>query len=209
MDNGPFRMRNSAGVGRTTANRPAATSRSVASEPAEPVQQPIEASPLKPPVHRSSGVSHHRHEEPKKSKLKLILAGIAAIVVIILALTGWMLLKGGTNTSDGIDSGKYQAVFFTNGQVYFGKLHSFNDQYMKLTDIYYLQSQQAADSDKDSKNPQQTSTDQSNVQLIKLGDEIHGPEDNMIISKDQMLFYENLKSDGKVAQSIQKFKGSH
>lgn len=28
----------------------------------------------------------------------------------------------------------------------------------------------------------------------------------MIISKDQVLFYENLKTDGKVTQSIKKFK---
>lgn len=44
------------------------------------------------------------------------------------------------------------------------------------------------------------------MQLIKLGDEIHGPEDEMILSKDQVLFYENLKTDGKVAQSIEKYK---
>jgi len=108
----------------------------------------------------------------------------------------------------GIDGGKYQAVFFANGQVYFGKLQVFNGGYLKLTDIYYLQSQSSGDSS----NPQATSKDQaagSNVQLIKLGDEIHGPEDEMIISKDQVLFYENLKADGKVAQSIKKFKDSH
>ena len=95
--------------------------------------------------------------------------------------------------------------------MYFGKLEQAGGAYMKLTDIYYLQSQQSVGanaSDKDSKNPQQTSTDQNNVQLIKLGDEIHGPEDAMVISKDQVLFYENLKSDGKVAQSIDKYKTS-
>ena len=40
----------------------------------------------------------------------------------------------------------------------------------------------------------------------KLGQEIHGPEDEMIISKDHVLFYENLKSDGKVSQSIEQYK---
>jgi hypothetical protein len=97
-------------------------------------------------------------------------------------------------------------VFFTNGQVYFGKLQSFNSGYLKLTNIFYLQSQSSSDT---SSNPQATAKDQSgNVQLIKLGDEIHGPEDEMIISKDQVLFYENLKAGGKVAQSIKKFTDS-
>lgn len=54
----------------------------------------------------------------------------------------------------------------------------------------------------DPKNPQKTTTDQRNVQLIKLGQEVHGPEDEMILSKDQVLFIENLKPDGKVAKTI-------
>ena len=105
-----------------------------------------------------------------------------------------------------IDSSKYQAVFFTNGQVYFGKLKNQGSDYLHLSDVYYLQT----NADATSENPQQsTSTDQGNVQLIKLGDEIHGPEDEMIISKDQVLFYENLKTDGKVSQSIQEYKNSN
>lgn len=111
------------------------------------------------------------------------------------------------NTAVAIDGSKYQAVFFTNGQVYFGKLQSANSDYLKLTDIYYLQTQ--GEQASDSQNPQQSTNAQKDVQLIKLGDEIHGPEDAMVISKDQVLFYENLKSDGKVAQSIAQFKSAH
>jgi hypothetical protein len=117
-----------------------------------------------------------------------------------------MFAGKGPSTATAIDTSKYQAVFFTNGQVYFGKLQSFNDQYLKLTDIFYLQAQ-STDSTKDA-NPQSTSSDQNNVQLIKLGNEVHGPEDQMVISKDQVLFFENLKPDGKVAQSIEKYKAN-
>lgn len=139
--------------------------------------------------------------------MRFIFPIITLILVLALAVAGWFLWSK-THASPGIDTNKYQAVFFTNGQVYFGKLQSFNGEYMKLTDIYYLQSQQAAEENKDSKNPQQTSSDQGNVQLIKLGDEIHGPEDEMIVSKEQVLFYENLKADGKVAKSIEQHKST-
>lgn len=139
--------------------------------------------------------------------MRFIFPIITLILVLALAVAGWFLWSK-TQASTGIDTNKYQAVFFTNGQVYFGKLQSFNGEYMKLTDIYYLQSQQAAEENKDSKNPQQTSSDQGNVQLIKLGDEIHGPEDEMIVSKEQVLFYENLKADGKVAKSIEQHKST-
>jgi len=37
---------------------------------------------------------------------------------------------------------------------------------------------------------------------VKLGSEIHGPEDLMIINRAQILFVENLKPSGRVSQAI-------
>jgi hypothetical protein len=157
-------------------------------------------------VHRATPVHHDTKE---KKSWKRFLLPVVAIIIIILGGVGWFAWSNMQNASTAIDSGKYQAVFFTNGQVYFGKLKPFNNEYMQLTDIYYLQTQASSSDSTDSKNPQKTSTDQNDVQLIKLGDEIHGPEDQMTLSKDQVLFYENLKTDSKVAQSIAKYKSSH
>lgn len=195
MDGGPFR-----------GSRPTDTRRPVARP--EPVQRQPEQSQViheePTPVHRAK-TPHHTTRNEKSSK-RFLFPVIAILVAIILVVGGWLAWSKMQGAATAIDSGKYQAVFFTNGQVYFGKLKPFNHEYMKLTDIYYLQSQQSGAAATDSKNPQETSTDQSDVQLIKLGDEIHGPEDQMIVSKEQMLFYENLKSDGKVAKSIEQYK---
>lgn len=193
MDGGPFRVPRP--TDRRAAHRPEPAHR----QPEAPQQVGEEPRP----VPRMAAPHHVAKKE--KSWKRFILPIIGVIIVIILGVGGWFAWSASQNTSTAIDSSKYQAVFFTNGQVYFGKLQPFNSEYMKLKDIYYLQSQQATE-DKDSKNPQTTSNDQSNVQLIKLGDEVHGPEDEMVISKDQVLFYENLKTDGKVAQSIQQYK---
>jgi len=106
-----------------------------------------------------------------------------------------------------IDGNKYQAVFFTNGQVYFGKLQSLNGDYMRLTDIYYLQAK--SDEDNEKSNPQRASNqDSSNVQLVKLGSEIHGPDDEMILNKEQVLFFENLKNDSNVSTTIKSYQQS-
>ena len=156
-------------------------------------------------MHRAT-VPHHTVKEEKS--FKRFIWPIVALVVIIAAIVGWFVWSSMKTTGIPIDTSKYQAVFFTNGQVYFGKLQATSGEYMKLTNIYYLQGQQSQSEGTDPSNPQEASTDQNNVQLIKLGDEIHGPEDEMIISKDQVLFYENLKADGKVAQSIEKHKNS-
>ncbi len=131
---------------------------------------------------------------------------VAVIIVAVVLLAGWFFMLRGIGIGSGvIDSSKYQAVFFTNGQVYFGKLQTMSDGYMKLNDVFYLQTKTAA---ANSDNLQSNTTKASDVELIKLGNEVHGPEDAMIISRDQILFFENLKKDGTVTKSIDKYKSS-
>jgi hypothetical protein len=125
---------------------------------------------------------------------------IAAVVGVLVLVMAWWFLMG-SSTASVIDKSKYQAVFFTNGQVYFGKLSELNSNYFKLTDVFYIQSQNDSSNSAD---PQKTNTS-NNIQLIKLGSEVHGPDDEMIISRDQVLFFENLKKDGKVTDSISKY----
>jgi len=195
MDEGPFR-----------ASRPADRRTVSRSEPA--YRQPEEPQqPRQEPQSADRAPSSYRTAKSNKPSRRFKLPLILAIIVLAAIIGGlaWASLNN-KNAGTGIDKSKYQAVFFTNGQVYFGKLSTLNDEYLKLTDIYYLQTQTEGETEA---NPQQTSTDQSDVQLIKLGEEIHGPEDEMVLSKDQLLFYENLKVDGKVAQSIEAYKKSH
>ena len=182
--------------------------RSGGTEPAPRQQEQPQPVVDEPRVSHRVPASYREEPGNKKSPKRLILWIVAAVVIILLAIGGWVAWSAShsQNGSTAINSNEYQAVFFTNGQVYFGKLQAFNNDYLKLTDIFYLQTQSSDSSTTGSENPQKTSTDSSNVQLIKLGDEIHGPEDEMILSKQQVLFYENLKSDGKVAQSIDKYK---
>jgi len=168
-------------------------------------EEPQPAKDVPKTVYRAAAPDHATKQ--KKPSKRFLLPIIVIIIVAILGVAGWFMWSGTRNIATTIDTTKYQAVFFTNGQIYFGKLHIFNNEYMKLSNIYYLQPQSSGEAD--AENPQKTTTDQNNVQLIKLGDEIHGPQDEMIISKDQVLFYENLKSDGKVSQSIDKYKSSH
>lgn len=183
-------------VGRGVADRPESVQRR---QPEAP-----QAAPEPPRIAPQPAAPHHAPRMGKKSAKKRFTLPIIVIAIILLGVIGWFAWSKLHATAPAIDGSKYQAVFFTNGQVYFGKLQPASGEYMKLTNIYYLQTQAGSN---DSSNPQSTTNEQNNnVQLIKLGDEIHGPEDQMIISKDQILFYENLKADGKVAQSIEKFK---
>jgi hypothetical protein len=152
--------------------------------------------PVARPAH-TEGKSFTMMERDNNNKKVWIVVIIVVAVAILGAVGMWAY---NTFTSpDGIKKNQYQAIFLTNGQVYFGKLGSVNDKYIDLTDIYYLQVQQSVqptDRTNSNSDPQ--------VSLAKLGSELHGPEDQMHISRDQVLFWENLKDNGKVVDAIKK-----
>ncbi|MBI2097871.1 MAG: hypothetical protein HYT46_02990 [Candidatus Vogelbacteria bacterium] len=122
---------------------------------------------------------------------------IFVIIILVVIGAAWWFKSGGlwlgqTRTT----ADNYKAVFLTNDQVYFGKVSGLNKTYVTLSDIFYLQVAQ----------PLQPSQPANNVNLIKLGSELHGPQDLMTINRGQILFIEDLKPDSQVVQAITRFK---
>jgi len=127
---------------------------------------------------------------------------LSTLILAGLIYVGVRLLTGSEIGPSAVKTSQFQAVFLTNGQVYFGKIKSQSKDSVNLTDIYYLQVQQQVQPEDKNKTAQ---TDQQ-LSLAKLGGELHGPEDSMYINRDQVLFWENLKDDGKVVQAIKNVK---
>ena len=92
---------------------------------------------------------------------------------------------------------KYQAVFLQNGQVYFGKLAVGRD-WLVLREIYYLQVPSALQQGSGNAN--------QNFQLVKLGTELHGPEDVMHLPREAVNFWENLKDDSQAVRAIRTYQ---
>lgn len=153
--------------------------------------------------HRSATVSH-RQPKKQKSANKLLLTIVIGAVIAVLGLATWLLASMNSAASaPGVDANKYQAIFLNNGQVYFGKLVQVNGQYLKLTKVFYIQDS-TTDATSTEKSDEQTTT--GDKKLIKLGKEVHGPEDAMIINRDQVTMYENLKTDSEVTKLITQYK---
>ena len=131
------------------------------------------------------------------SKSTLVSLMLALLIVVIVVIGGMHLWLGQSSGLSGVNGSEFQAAFLSNGQVYFGKLSGVNDKYVKLTNIYYLQAPQQ--NVQPGNNQQQTPTQ---LTVVKLGNELHGPEDSMFIARSQLLFWENLKDSGKVVQAI-------
>lgn len=144
---------------------------------------------------------------PVKSPHSLIVKTlIILIIVIILGIIGFIgyryFITGSFKaafTFGQSDNSDYSAVFLTNSQVYFGKISNINSKYVKLTDIYYFQVQQKL-------QPKEGEQATPDVSLVKLGNELHGPKDEMYINRDQVLFFENMKKDSKVVDAIMRYK---
>ncbi|MEI7522461.1 MAG: hypothetical protein WCJ86_03260 [Candidatus Saccharibacteria bacterium] len=131
------------------------------------------------------------------SLLSLIITGFLILSVIFYVVTGNNI--GANNESKYVAGGQYQAVFLNGGQVYFGQITSLNTKFLRVQDIYYLRVNQTV-------QPKAGSTASNDVSLVKLGCELHGPTDAMLINRDQVIFWENLKTDGQVAKAVAEYK---
>jgi hypothetical protein len=122
--------------------------------------------------------------------LVVIVFGLAASFSFLLSLRRGIIAAP--------DPQKWQAIFLNNGQVYFGHLLNVKNEYV-LTNVYYLRVSQSL---------QPPASTAPAFDLVKLGGELHGPEDTVYFERSSVLFWENLKSDSQVVRAINNFQKS-
>ena len=149
-----------------------------------------------------AGRTNNKSTDSAMKRLLIVLLIILSVLgIAAIALKIFLVHPA----SRDVKSKEYQALFLTNGQVYFGKLTHLDNSYVELTDIYYLQTQAAQPSSSSNTTPAPSPS----LSLAKLGNELHGPEDAMFVAKSQVLFWENLKDSGKVVQAIKSYQSTN
>ena len=145
---------------------------------------------------KMSAPKKHRWDRGETLRLlNVLLLAMVAIIVGLLAV--YVAIGGAKGENKYVDKTKFQAVFLNGGQVYFGRIQSLNERFITIDNIYYLRVNQQVQP-----NQTDTSAASQDVSLAKLGCELHGPTDSMVINREQVLFWENLKSDGQVAKAV-------
>jgi hypothetical protein len=127
---------------------------------------------------------------------------IARFVIVVVVATALVVGYRGWNEGSWpfcCDDSKWTGVFLTNGQAYFGHIYDGPGGYAKLYEVYYVLATQLQ-----SQDPK--TAPQTQLSLQRLGGEIHGPTQEMKISKQQILFLEELRPDSPVVQSIRALK---
>lgn len=139
--------------------------------------------------------------------------GLGTLILVLLIIGGGIYLiasytgLGGSLLPKPLLQANWQAVFLTNGQVYFGKIVKIDKDYLVIKNIYYLQvvTQPLQTSQQGQAAGAEAAETEQRLTLIKLGNEIHGPTDQMVINRDQVVLMEDLKDDSRVVQSINEY----
>jgi hypothetical protein len=127
-----------------------------------------------------------------------LLSFLIAVSILVIAVICFLVFnKQESREQEAVDKSKFQAIFLNGGQVYFGKVGDLNSKFMQVSNIYYLRVNQQVQPGQENKA--------NDVSLVKLGCELHGPEDKMVINREQIIFWENLKGDGQVAKAIEEY----
>jgi hypothetical protein len=127
----------------------------------------------------------------KLSQKHILLAGIVLIGLLEVLAAFAFIVKTEFFQKHKLlaDPTTYQAVFLTSDQVYFGHLTNLDSQYPILEDTYYVQ------------------LGENSNKVVKLGEnEPHGPQNHMVLNRDQILLWEDLRPDSQIIRAIQNIK---
>jgi hypothetical protein len=103
-----------------------------------------------------------------------------------------------------VDAKTVQAVFLTNDQVYFGRITSITDDTIVLTTVFYPEEQKTGEATDGSATPPPAAT---NITLKKLGNsEFHQPIDHLVLNREHVLYWQNLRDDSRVTQGIEQYE---
>ena len=135
----------------------------------------------------------------KKQFFRITSFKVMLAITIVAVLFGIWSIAGFNMESLYVKSDKIQAVDVSIGgssngdQIYFGKIKKVTSKYIVLDDVFYIPA----------------SANGSNIQLEPLVCQIDKPINRMILNRGSVNWYENLQSDGQVAQAITNYEKSN
>lgn len=107
-------------------------------------------------------------------------------------LSGQMKSPEQTENKGSESSSEFWAIYLDSGQVFYGKKDKQNQNYVTMTSVFYYQ-------------PGVRSTSSENIRIIKVGTEIHQPQDYVYVNKQHIERQEQLTDDSKVVKAIEQY----
>ena len=152
-----------------------------------------------------------KQREAEKKIIKRIVLGVLAFMILVTLDANYKFTAA--LQTDNKASGKWQAVFLTNDQVYFGHLSQYGINYWKLDDAHYIKVTQvpvATPLTGSGQAAQKANTEpqmENRTTLMKVSQDVHQPEGTLYIPKEHILFWQDLQDGSSVTQTL-KMEGS-
>lgn len=134
----------------------------------------------------------------RSSGSNLVPVLLALLVGLALGIGATLLLADdasdpGNTLAGQIDRSSYQAVILANDRVYFGQIRNVNADFYRLQNAYFLRESTGTEADA-----------QPVRALLPVNREIHGPENSMLLRKDEVVLIEDLASDSPILREIKR-----
>lgn len=136
-----------------------------------------------------------RSKKMNKMNLRWLSTTLVVLIGVLVVLIVLAVLFYKPNTENGyVNNSTYQSVDInvngsTGGQIYFGKITAMNSSYIAMDDVFYLQ----------------PGTSSNQFTLNSLTCTLYNPQDQIIINRSQVAFWENLSSKSQVVTDINKW----
>lgn len=143
-------------------------------------------------------------EEPAVRNNRVIfprsIGTFAAVLVVIVGAIYFLTNYSPFSVEKKYYDSEWQAIFLTTGQVYFGKIAKMDNENIYFENIYYIQVE--SDQNALAQDTEEQKQPEQQLQLIKLGKELHGPQDAMLINRRHVVMIEELSENSRVVQAI-------
>lgn len=150
--------------------------------------------------------------------MKKIILYLCVVICLAAAFVGAMSFWGTRNTMAahfGSSKKSWQAVYMTDGKVYYGHVGRLKEDFVELNDVYYIKVRTTYQEQKKNSAPnEEKSKSEKDSELVptvlrtlaKPSVELPGPEDRMIINRDHIFYWQTLRPDSQIVQTIERFK---
>lgn len=137
-----------------------------------------------------------------------------AVVVLSIVLVAAQFWLYGVRYQRVFAEDTWYAVMLSNGQTYFGVLQQYGPDTVVLFNVYYLQATgditAPAESTTEGEVAEGSEAEEAEIEtesglkLFKLTDDLHKPNDYLILNRNHILFWQHLSNDSPIAQAIEK-----
>lgn len=151
---------------------------------------------------RSAKVETSSARQRLNPNIMLNVTYVCVGLAIVLVATQFALY--GVRYKRLFDDTTYQAVTLTNGQTFIGVLKRYSMDAYVLQDVHYLQPAQSEELAVEETVDSVETTNSGKLELVKLENDFHQPQNFMVINGDQLLYWQNLQADSQIISGIQK-----